>query len=143
VRISRTYVGIDQAFDAGENAKPTQIQWKDADQRADSQLWKVFHGGKSGNMTYYSIRLAMNTDLSVECKGSGTSDGTPVLVGNFQDKPNQFILVAGKRGDDEFKLTFGHTGKLIEGDKTKALIWGENGANHQWLKVRIVNDAPY
>jgi len=140
VRISRTQSGINQALDAGENAEGTQIQWKDADQGADGQLWKFFQGGKTGNLTYYSLRLAMNTDLSVDCKGSGTINGTPVLVWNCKDSPNQLILVAGKRGDDEFKLRFGHTSKLIEGDD-RVLIWSDYGANHQWLKITIVADA--
>jgi len=141
VRITRTYSRYNQALDAGEGAKGTYIQWKDAAKAADGQFWKVFHGGKSGNLTYYSIRLAMNTDLSVE--GSGTYSGTPVLVNNFNDTPTQFILVAGKRGDDEFKLTFGHTGKVIGGDFRRVLIWADTGGNHLWLKITIVPDASY
>lgn len=85
----------------------------------------------------------MNTDLCVDCKNSCTSSGTSVIVQEFYGTKNQFITVAGKRGDGQFKLRFGHTCKLIEGGRNRALIWRDNGANHQWLKITVVDDAPY
>jgi len=141
VRISRTWDGKHQAFDAGETDDMAQILWRNADESADSQHWEVFQEDKSENLTYYSIRSAMNTDLSVNCKGAGTNNGTPVIVNNFTGTSNQLILVAGKRGDDEFKLRFGFTAKLIEGGEDGVLIWSDNGGNHQWLKITIVGTA--
>jgi len=141
VRISRTWGGKHQAFDAGETDDMAQILWRNADESADSQHWEVFQEDKSENLTYYSIRSAINTDLSVDCEGAGTKNGTPVNVRNFTGASNQLILVAGKRGDDEFKLKFGFTSKLIEGDGDGVLIWSDNGGNHQWLKITIVGNA--
>jgi len=140
VRISRTWGGIHQAFDAGKTDEMAQIHWRNADNSVDSQLWKVFLEAESGN-PIYSIRPAINTDLCVDCKAAGINNGTPVIINNFDGTSNQLIIVAGKRGDDEFKLRFGPSTKLIEGGGDGALIWSDNGGNHQWLKLTIVGDA--
>ncbi|MFW5959996.1 MAG: RICIN domain-containing protein, partial [Chitinivibrionales bacterium] len=79
-------------------------------EESESVLWKLSYQGQG----YYSV-IRNGTQNGLDCSDEGTSNGTPLLIYEFNDQPNQLWRLRHHEGE-WYTLTPKHTDRYIHSE---------------------------